>query len=124
MIFKGVVAVEGRVRSVIFRSLIGDMLETLGLEGLSVLIFLFANFACDEPVMGTGGRARLSLVVTYGAVASRSVRHYVAVWLEFDALVLAEVNAQTAALTLEHWVIEQPMTLRDQRTLRQNGDCQ
>ena len=54
------------------RGLIGDMLETLGLEGLSVLIFLFAIFACDEPVVGTGGESKtFLLVVTYGAVGSR-----------------------------------------------------
>ena len=40
------------------RRLIGDMLETLGLEGLSVLIFLFADFVCNEPVMGTGGESK------------------------------------------------------------------
>ena len=53
------------------RGLIGDMLETLGLEGLSVLIFLFADFACDEPVIGTGGESKtFFLGVTYGSVGS------------------------------------------------------
>ena len=48
------------------------MLETLGLEGLSVLIFLFADFVCDEPGTGSGGESKtLFLGVTYGAVGSR-----------------------------------------------------
>ena len=54
------------------RRLIGDMFETLGLEGLSVLIFLFADFVCNEPVMGTDGESKtFFLGVTYGAVGSR-----------------------------------------------------
>ena len=54
------------------RGLIGDMFETLGLEGLFDLIFLFADFVCDEPVVGTGGESKtFFLGVTYGAVGSR-----------------------------------------------------
>ena len=54
------------------RGLIGDMLETLGSESLSVLIFLFADFVSDEPVMGTGGESKtFFLGVMYGAVGSR-----------------------------------------------------
>ena len=40
------------------RGLIGEMLKTLDLEGLSVLIFLFADFVCDEPVTGSGGESK------------------------------------------------------------------
>ena len=54
------------------RGLIEDMLETLDLVGLSVFIFLFADFVCDEPVTGSGGESKtLFLGVTYGAAGSR-----------------------------------------------------
>ena len=54
------------------RGLIRGRLETSDFEGLSVLIFLSADFVCDEPVTGSGGESKtLFLGATCGSVGSR-----------------------------------------------------